>query len=173
MNHPLSTSQAVSHPHQDIGKVRKVAFFYLFQLNIYFRMSANVFTSWPSHKYKQFVKKCVHAIIFSIFPQVKHNWIITMAALFSRQLVISTFLVIFIFSFQSFCLLWSLKKTSFWVSRETENSLSLLITLQSSFALVFTVIWSTSLYWRRRRKSEKKQQQQQQQTTKVFEKRRV
>ena len=40
MNELLSTSQAVSHPRQAIDKVRKVAFFYLFQLNIYFCISA-------------------------------------------------------------------------------------------------------------------------------------
>ena len=118
---------------------------------------------------KMFRKQCKHVTIFSIFPQVKHNWIITIAALFSRQLLVSNLHCHFQILFPTILSFMKPQKTSFLVSRETENSGSSLITLPSPLALFFSLISSTSPYWRRRRRKNKKNNKQ----LKQFEKKDV
>ena len=97
MNELLSTSQAVSHPSQNIGKVRKTASFYLFKL-------------------KYFCNKRFHGLVLT---QIYKERVFSLFQLY---------VVIFKFSFQPFCLLWSLKNTGFLVSGETENSRSYFFT---------------------------------------------
>ena len=81
MNHLLSTSQAIS-PSQGYWKSEEGCSLLSFLTEYLFLDVC-----------KRFLRVDLHTNInnlFSIFPQVKHNWIITMAASFSRQLFIST-----------------------------------------------------------------------------------